>query len=105
MYRDSLSSFVESIETQFTDLGLTLTKSDDELEWLFHLNNSHRATIRAVITVNNLTVVRFVVESFAAKANDNGLFDGTIWSNFDDIDSALIRFLKVIGEAQREALA
>lgn len=104
MYKDSLSSFVESLETQFTDLGLTLTKSDDELEWLFHLNGSHKATIKAVITVNSLTVVRFVVESFTTT-NEDGTVNGTIWSNFDDVESALIRFLKVIGEAKREALA
>jgi hypothetical protein len=104
MYKNSLSSFVESLETQFTDLGLTLTKVDDELEWQYHLNDSHKATIKAVVSTGfQLITVKFFVESFTTT-NEDGTVNGTIWGTFDDVESALIRLLKVIGEAKRESL-
>ena len=106
----TMSEFVESIETQFTDLGLTLDKQDDDLVWLYFHNDArhtrtHRATIKAVFYVGlSYTHIKFVVESFSAEPNDNGLFDGTIWSGFDTLETAVIRLLKVISDVKRETL-
>lgn len=98
------SEFVESIETQFTDLGLELTKVDDDLAWLYFHNDTHRATIRTTVSQSSsYTSIKFVVETFSPEPNDNGLFDGTIWSGFDSIEIAIIQLLKVIGELKREA--
>jgi hypothetical protein len=101
----SFTEFVESIETQFTDLGLELTKIDDDLAWLYFHNDTHRATVRTNVYMgSNHLSINFVVESFSPEPNENGLFDGKIWSGFDSIEKAIIQLLKVISDVKRESL-
>jgi hypothetical protein len=102
----TLGEFVEAIETQFTDLGLELTRLDDDLAWLYFHNNTHRATLRVSISglESNYVRIRFVVESFSPEPNENGLFDGTIWSGFESIETAIVQLLKVRTEIKRETL-
>jgi len=102
----TLATFAENIETQFTDLGLTLTKSDDDLAWQYFHNNTHRATLRAVISGlgSDYIRIKFVVESFYTEPDEDGNFDGTIWSGFDSVETAIIRLLKVISDVKRESL-
>jgi hypothetical protein len=101
----TLGEFVESIESQFADLGLDLTKVDDDLAWLYFHNNTHRATLRAVVSTGfQLITIKFVVESFSTEPDEDGNFDGTIWSGFDNIETAIVKLLKVRTEIKRETL-
>jgi hypothetical protein len=53
---------------------------------------------------SNYIRIRFVVESFSPEPNENGLFDGTIWSGFESIETAIVQLLKVRTEIKRETL-
>jgi hypothetical protein len=103
----TLSKFAENIETQFEDLGLTLTKSDGDLAWLYYdANAQHRATLRAVVSPSDSFIrIKFVVESFYTEPDEDGNFDGTIWSGFESVETAIIRLIKVISDVRRESLS
>jgi len=99
----TLGEFTEKIGTQFEDLGMTLEKVEDDLAWLYYYQGTHRATIKAVIyPATSYAYIKFVVETFSAELNENGLFDGTIWSGFDSVEQAIIQLLKAISEIKRE---
>ena len=99
------TDFIESIETQFADLGMTLEKVDNDLTWHYLYNNKHRASLSITFYVAaNFISVKFRVETFSAELNENGLFDGTIWSGFDSVEQAIIQLLKAISEIKRESL-
>ena len=102
----SLGEFTEKIETQFEELGLTLERLEDDLAWFYFYQGTHRATIKAVIyPATSYAYIQFVVESYSAELNANGLYDGKVWSNIDSVELAIVQLLKVIGEIKRESLS
>ena len=86
----TLDQIVELVETNFSELGLTLTKVDNQLEWLWHIGTEHKATFRAVFQYG----YRLAYQLDVNYVDENGDGYGNTWGLYDDISPALIRFIK-----------
>ena len=100
----TLGEFTESIETQFTDLGLELIKVDDELQWLYYDDATiHRATISVLFADYLSYRPRYRVEIWSGEPNEEGIIDGKMWNAIESVEQAIILLLKKIAEMSRDA--
>ena len=98
----TLSELVESIETQFTDLGLELDKVDDELQWLYlDGTGTHRATLSVLFWTSVSNRLTYRVEVWNGEPNEDGTIRGKVWNSTDGLEQVLIILLKKIAEINR----
>lgn len=89
----SLAEFVAKIDKELTELGLSLTRTPDTLNWRYLVDNSKEIvlSVRFWAEVNNRPVYR--VSVFGQDENGE---DEEYWYDHDELSQALITLLKVI---------
>ena len=89
----SLDEFVSHIDTELTELGLSLFRATDTLNWRYLVDNTKEVmlSVRFWSEVNNRPVYR--VSVFGKDENGE---DEEYWYDRDELSQALIMLLKVI---------
>jgi len=110
MAQQKLSKFIEGLEEQFTSLGLNLVKEEGEFEWNYLQDGEIRAVLEGVMITGSAVYSSILkwqvhhIEKVETDEDGNKDATGVYYGDFDNVENALLKLIKVITEVRREVL-